>query len=163
MYAHSWPRCLHLLLMINGQGRTNVWRGSASLLLSPSPPERHTGSAAQFSSRRPPPKARPINAGSALPVFHRPWAAERERNMSCVYSHACVSALAALALAVYSIPLLIVAYFFIKRVIDDPRAAMRVFSPLLLLLGVLVLSHSVSVFIAPDLCVGLVLHLEGLR
>ena len=91
------------------------------------------------------------------------WAVERERNMSCVYSHACVSALAALALAVYSIPLVLTAYFLIKRVIEDPRAAMRAFAPLLLLLGVLLLSHGVSGFIGPDGWTGLIYILAGAR
>jgi hypothetical protein len=46
--------------------------------------------------------------------------------MSCLYSTACVYALTALNLAVYAIPLVIVAYVFIKWVIKDPRPCGRI-------------------------------------
>ena len=88
---------------------------------------------------------------------------ERKRTLSCLYSHACVSALAALALAVYSIPLLLTAYLLIRRIIEAPRAAIRAWVPLLLLLAVLLLSHGVSGFIGPDGWVGLIYILAGVR
>src|SRR5262245_26646876 len=50
---------------------------------------------------------------------------ERKRNMICLYSTACVYALTALNLAVYAIPLLIVAYLFIKRVIEAPSRLLK--------------------------------------
>jgi hypothetical protein len=83
--------------------------------------------------------------------------------MSCLYSTACVYALTALNLAVYAIPLLIVAYLFIKRVIEAPRAAIRSWIPLLFLLGLILLLHGVSELIGPDGWVGLIYILAGVR
>ena len=83
--------------------------------------------------------------------------------MSCLYSTACVYALTALNLAVYSIPLLIVAYLFIERVIEAPRAAIRAWVPLLFLLGVILLLHGVSERVGPDGWVGLIYILAGVK
>jgi hypothetical protein len=52
--------------------------------------------------------------------------------------------LTALALGVYSIPLLIAAYLFINRVIKAPRAAIRAWVPLVFFLAVILLLHGVS-------------------
>src|SRR5262245_37627233 len=122
-----------------------------------------TGSAA--CSSQAPAQIGKIRCGTALSVFHRPMAAwvDRKGNMSCLYSTACVYALTALNLAVYAIPLLIVAYLFIKRVIDAPRAAIRAWVPLLFLLGVILLLHGVSELIGPDGWVGLIYILAGVR
>ena len=83
--------------------------------------------------------------------------------MSCLYSTACVYALTALALAVYSIPLVLTAYLLIRRVIEAPRAAIRAWVPLLFLLAVLLLSHGLSELIGPDGWVGLIYILAGVR
>src|SRR5262245_47277968 len=103
--------------------------------------------------------------GSALPVFPRPLrrGVERKRNMSCLYSTACVYALTALNLVVYAIPLVIAAYFFIKRVIEAPRAAIRAWVPLVFLLAVILLLHGVSDLIGPDGWTGLIYILAGVR
>jgi hypothetical protein len=95
--------------------------------------------------------------------FHRPLAArvERKLNMSCLYSSACVYVLTALNLAVYAIPLVIVAYLFIKRIIEAPRAATRAWVPLLFFFAVILLLHGVSELIGPDGWVGLIYILAG--
>ena len=83
--------------------------------------------------------------------------------MSCLYSTGCVSALTALNLAVYAIPLLIVAYLFINRVIKAPRAAIRAWIPLLSLLAVILLLHGISELSRPDGWIGLLYILVGVR
>ena len=83
--------------------------------------------------------------------------------MSCLYSTACVYALTALNLAVYAIPLVIVAYLVIKPVIKAPRTAIRAWVPLLFFLTVILLLHVVSELIGPDGWVGLIYILAGVR
>ena len=83
--------------------------------------------------------------------------------MSCLYSTACVYALTALNLAVYAIPLVIVAYLFINRVIKAPRAAIRAWVPPVLFLAVILLLHGVSELIGPDGWTGLIYILAGVR
>jgi hypothetical protein len=83
--------------------------------------------------------------------------------MSCLYSSACVYVLTALNLAVYAIPLVIVAYLFINRVIKAPRAAIRAWVPLVFLLAVILLMRGVSELIGPDGWTGLIYILAGVR
>jgi hypothetical protein len=83
--------------------------------------------------------------------------------MSCLYSTACVYALTALNLAVYTIPLVIVAYLFIKRVIEAPRAAIRAWVPLVFLLAVILLLNGLSELVGPNGWVGLIYILAGVR
>jgi hypothetical protein len=68
-----------------------------------------------------------VSAAGLSPPFG--LRAERKLNMSCNYSTACVYALTALNLAVYAIPLVIVAYLVIKPVIKAPRTAIRAWVP----------------------------------
>jgi hypothetical protein len=104
-----------------------------------------------------------VSAAGLSPPFGGAAWVERKRNVSCLYSTACVYALTALNLAVYAIPLMIVAYLIIKRVIKAPRAAIRAWVPLLLFFAVILLLHGVSELIGPDGWVGLIYILAGVR
>jgi hypothetical protein len=90
--------------------------------------------------------ARPV-AGSALPVFHRPFAArvERKLNMSCLYSTACVYGVTALTVAIWSIPIGIRDLVFLG------------------LLGLIFLIQVVSSLISPNVMMGLIYILAGVR
>ena len=83
--------------------------------------------------------------------------------MNCLYSSACVTALSFVSLAVYTIPLVIVAYLFIRRLIKAPRLAAWLWSPLVFLLAVIFLLHGVSELIGSDGWVGLIYILAGVR
>jgi hypothetical protein len=68
--------------------------------------------------------------------------------------------LAALSLAIYAVPLLIVAYLVIKQAIKAP---IRSWVPLLVFFGVFLLLHGVNELIGPDSIMGLIYFLAGFR
>jgi len=85
---------------------------------------------------------------------------EWKLNMACLYSTACVYALTALNLAIYAIPLVIVAYLVIKQAIKAP---IRTWVPLLVFFGVFLLLHGANALIGPDSIMGLIYILAGVR
>ena len=103
--------------------------------------------------------ARPV-AGSALPVFHRPFAArvERKLNMSCLYSTACVYGVTALTVAIWSIPLLFVVIWRLTKAFIGIRDLV-----FLGLLGLIFLIQVVSSLISPNVMMGLIYILAGVR
>ena len=76
--------------------------------------------------------------------------------MSCISSSACVYGLAALSVAIYSIPLL----FVIWRVVKAP---IRTWVPLLFFLGLILLIQGASELIGPDGMKALIYILAGVR
>jgi hypothetical protein len=100
--------------------------------------------------------ANPV-AGSTLPVFHRPLAAQAERklNMSCLYSTACVYGVTALTVAIWLIPLLIILWLWRKTHIR------RTWVPLLFFFGLIFLIQGVSALIGPNELMALAYILAG--
>ena len=99
--------------------------------------------------------------GLALPVFHRPLAVrvERKLTMSCIYSSSCVYGLAALAVGIWSIPLL----FVLWRVVKAPKRAWIPLIPFLFLLGLVLLIQGASELIGPETIMALIYILAGVR
>jgi hypothetical protein len=95
-----------------------------------------------------------------LPVFHRPLAArvERKLNMSCLYSTACVYGLTALSVAIYSIPILFVLWLVVKAPIRTRGALV-----FLGLIGLIFLIQGLDAFIGPNVMMGLIYILAGVR
>jgi hypothetical protein len=76
--------------------------------------------------------------------------------MSCIYSSACVYGLAALAVGISSIPLL----FVLWRVVQAP---IRIWVPLLLFLGGILLIQGASELIGTDGITAFIYILAGVR
>ena len=97
---------------------------------------------------------------SRLPVFHRPLAGrvERKLNMSCLYSTACVYGVTALTVAIWSIPLLFVVIWRLTKASIGIRDLV-----FLGLLGLIFLIQVVSSLISPNVTMGLIYILAGVR
>ena len=78
--------------------------------------------------------------------------------MSCLYSTACVYGLTASSVAIYSIPLLIVLWLVVKAPIRTRGGLV-----FLGLLGMSFLIQGVSELIGPNLIMGLIYILAGVR
>ena len=77
--------------------------------------------------------------------------------MSCIYSSACVYGLAALAVGIWSIPLL----FLLWRVAKAPKRAWIPLIPFFFLLGLVLLIQGASEFIGPETITALIYILAG--